>query len=169
VADTDPAPHERGHRARFAAFVADVEPRLRRALVAAYGPDRGREAAAEALAYAWQHWEEVSTMANAAGYLYRVGQSRTRERKRPVVFPPRPEGDAAWVEPELLGSLQELTEAQRVAVVLVHAYGWTHPEVAEMTGSSPSSVQTHLDRGLAKLRRSLGVDVSLDGGAGGDR
>jgi hypothetical protein len=39
----------------FAAFFAETEPRLRRAFVAAYGPERGREAAAEALAYAWQH------------------------------------------------------------------------------------------------------------------
>jgi DNA-directed RNA polymerase specialized sigma24 family protein len=146
-------------RSQFSAFVAEVEPRLRRALVAAYGPERGRDAAAEALAYAWQHWTEVSSMTNAAGYLYRVGQSRTRPRKDPVVFPPRPEGDAAWVEPELLGSLGALTEAQRTAVVLVHAYGWTHGEVAELTGVSPSSVQTHLDRGLAKLRRALGADL----------
>jgi len=40
----------------FELFALDVEPRLRRALVAAYGSDRGREAAAEALAYAWEHW-----------------------------------------------------------------------------------------------------------------
>src|SRR5262245_1491382 len=101
-------------------------------------------------------------MANATGYPYRVGQSRTRERMRPVVFPPRPEGDPAWVEPELLTSLADLTEAQRVAVVLVHAYGWTHAEVAEFTDVSPSSVQTHLERGLAKRRRALGAEVGAD-------
>jgi RNA polymerase sigma-70 factor (ECF subfamily) len=167
VADgVDPVPER--DRTQFSAFVAEVEPRLRRALVAAYGPERGRDAAAEALAYAWQHWTEVSTMANPAGYLYRVGQSRTRPRKQPVVFPPRPEGDPAWVEPELLTSIGLLTEAQRVAVVLVHAYGWTHVEVAELTGVSASSVQTHLGRGLAKLRRSLGVELPL-AAEGGDR
>jgi hypothetical protein len=41
----------------FAEFFAIAEPKLRRALVAAYGVDRGREAAAEALTYAWEHWE----------------------------------------------------------------------------------------------------------------
>ena len=105
-------------------------------------------------------------MANPAGYLYRVGQSRTRPRKSPALFAPRPEGEPAWVEPELLSGLGELTEAQRTAVVLVHAYGWTHPEVAELTGVSASSVQTHLDRGLAKLRRTLGVELTV---ATGDR
>ena len=39
----------------FETFFAETEPRLRRALVAAYGPERGRDAAAEALAYAWEH------------------------------------------------------------------------------------------------------------------
>ena len=37
----------------FTAFVTQIEPRLRIALMAAYGTDRGRDAAAEALAYAW--------------------------------------------------------------------------------------------------------------------
>ena len=38
--------------AEFEAFVRSAEPRLRRALVAAYGFEDGRDAAAEALAYA---------------------------------------------------------------------------------------------------------------------
>ncbi len=45
----------------FEAFVRDAEPRLRRALVAAYGPEQGRDAAAEALAYAWEHWDGCGT------------------------------------------------------------------------------------------------------------
>jgi hypothetical protein len=43
----------------FEAFVADAEPRLRHALVAAYGFEEGRDAAAEALAYAWEHWRAL--------------------------------------------------------------------------------------------------------------
>ena len=37
----------------FGLSYASVEPRLRHALMAQYGPDRGHEAAAEALAFAW--------------------------------------------------------------------------------------------------------------------
>jgi DNA-directed RNA polymerase specialized sigma24 family protein len=62
----------------FEAFVRNTEPRLRRALVAAYGPEQGRDAAAEALAYAWEHWDRLRQMANAPGYLFRVGQTRGR-------------------------------------------------------------------------------------------
>jgi len=38
----------------------------------------------------------------------------------------------------------------------VHGFGWTLREVAELTGTSVSTVQNHLERGLAHLRRALG-------------
>src|SRR5690242_1361193 len=69
-------------RAEFRSFFDGAEPRLRSAFVAAYDAERGREATAEALAYAWENWERVRVMENAVGYLYRVGQSRTRPRRR---------------------------------------------------------------------------------------
>jgi DNA-directed RNA polymerase specialized sigma24 family protein len=142
----------------FAAFFAETEPRLRRALVAAYGPQRGRDAAAEALAYAWQHWDRVRGMANAAGYLYRVGQSKTRERLRPPLFPPVASSGEPWTEPELPAALDSLSERERVAVVLIEGFGWTYREVAEMTDVSVSSVQSYRERGLQKLRAALGVN-----------
>jgi hypothetical protein len=72
--------------AGFEVFYDLAEPRLRRALVAAYGTERGREATCEALAWAWEHWNDVRGMANPVGYLYRVGQSRTRPRRHRPVF-----------------------------------------------------------------------------------
>jgi RNA polymerase sigma-70 factor (ECF subfamily) len=141
----------------FAAFFAETEPRLRRALVAAYGPQRGREAAAEALAYAWQHWDRIRGMDNPAGYLYRVGQSKTRERLRPPLFLPIASSGEPWTEPELPAALDALSERERVAVVLIEGFGWTYREVAEMTDVSVSSIQSYRDRGLRKLRAALGV------------
>jgi DNA-directed RNA polymerase specialized sigma24 family protein len=138
----------------FETFVAEVEPRLRRALVAAYGSDRGREATAEALAYAWERWTTVRGMGNAAGYLYRVGQSRTRPRRRAAMELPVPAGEP-WVEPALPAALLALSEGQRTAVVLVHGFGWTLREVAELTRVKPTTVQNHLERGLARLRAAL--------------
>jgi DNA-directed RNA polymerase specialized sigma24 family protein len=140
----------------FRAFVLATEPRLHRALVAALGWDRGREATAAALAYAWEHWLKVRSMANPAGYLYRVGQSSTRRRKVPVLFE-RPE-DTDWqYEPALMRLLADLPERQRIAVVLVHGFHWTPREVSELTGLAPSTVHTHLERGLTKLRAALEV------------
>jgi DNA-directed RNA polymerase specialized sigma24 family protein len=143
----------------FAAFAGEVTPRLKAALVAAVGVERAADAAGEALAYAWEHWERVRGMENPAGYLYRVGLSRARRWRRlpPPVFPPPPDGEMPWVEPGLPRALGGLSERQRVAVVLVHCLGWTQEEVAGLLGISRGSVQTHLERGLHHLRASLGV------------
>jgi DNA-directed RNA polymerase specialized sigma24 family protein len=139
----------------FTEFVEAVEPRLRRALVAAYGSDRGREATAEALAFAWERWTEVRVMQNPTAYLYRVGQSRTRSRRRPVLFQ-RSEPGEPIVEPRLAELVRSLSERQRTAVILVHGYGWTLREVAELTGTKVTTVQTHVERGLRRLQDGLG-------------
>ena len=137
-----------------------VQPRLLRALVAAYGSERGCEATAEALGYAWEHWRRVRRMEHPLSYLYRVGQSRTRPRKRPPMLawdvPVNTDGVSGY-EPGLPAALASLTEAQRVAVVLVHGYGWTLREVAELTAVAVSTVQSHTERGLTKLRTALEV------------
>jgi DNA-directed RNA polymerase specialized sigma24 family protein len=143
----------------FSEFIADVQPRLARAFVAAYGVERGEDALAEALAYAWAHFGELARMENAAGFLFRVGQSKTRRRKRPLVLPPRPRGGDPEVEPGLLRALAQLSERQRLCVVLVHVYEWTQREVADLLGVSASSVQVHLSRGMTSLRREVG-DIS---------
>jgi len=138
----------------FEAFVTANEPLLRRAFVAAYGGDRGREATAEALAYAWEYWPRISVMNNAAGYLYRVGQSRTRQRRSTLQFDP-PQGVESEYEPGLIPALKRLTANQRTAVVLIHGYGWTFREVAELTDIKVTTVQNHLERGLKKLRNEM--------------
>ena len=142
----------------FTRFVKDVEPRLRRALSVAVGPQRGVEGTAEALAYAWEHWARVGTMENPAGYLYRVGRSRSRLRKVPrPSFPSMPLEHAPWVEPSLPDALSRLTEHQRTTVWLIHGFEWSLTETAELLGISISSVRKHLARGERKLRSSLGV------------
>lgn len=145
----------------FDAFMRAVEPRLRRALVAAYGGEAGREATADAFAYAWEHWPEIGRMRNPAGYLFRVGQSSARRGRRAAIHR-RPVWDVAHesvpaVEPGLATALARLTRRQRIAVVLVHGYGLTLREVAELTGTAIPTVQKHAERGLAGLRSALHV------------
>jgi RNA polymerase sigma-70 factor (ECF subfamily) len=140
----------------FTRFVEQYEAKLRLSLVAMYGPERGREAAAEAFAYAWEHWDRVRVMERPVGYLFRVGQSRTRHRLRPWTGDSEPRREP-WVEPALPSALQRLSRRQRTAVVLVHAYGWTHGDVAELMGVRTPTVKKHVQRGLAKLRHFLGV------------
>ena len=141
----------------FDAFLAEVRPRLSRAFIAAYGSERGQEALAEALAFAWEHFERLRGMENPAGYLYRVGQSRTRRLRRHVVFPRPARNGIPEVEPELAAALRSLSERQRLCVVLVYGFEWTHQEVADLVGLSRSSVQNHVERGVNHLRRAIGA------------
>lgn len=140
----------------FTAFVNAVEPRLRRALVALRGPQLGRDGTAEALAWAWEHWERVRQMENPAGYLYRVGRSRTRQRRRALLPAETSSGDP-HIEPRLGPALARLSERQRTAVVLVHGCSWSYQEVAEALGVSKSSVGTPVARALDSLRHELDV------------
>ncbi len=141
----------------FEKFVFLVEPKLRRAFVASYGGDRGREATAEALAYAWEHWSRIKDMENPAGYLFRVGQSRTRSKKKALVFP-LPGNEVETFEPGLIPGLLKLTQKQRQSVVLVYGFGWTLREVADLNGCKITTIQNHLERAMRKLRKSLGAE-----------
>ena len=145
----------------FRLFVKETEPRLRHALVAVFGQERGREAVAEAFAFGWEHWGRVSVMDNPVGYLYRVGRFQTARNRRSPIFSPTSVVTSPDVEPGLPNALGGLSEKQRVAVVMVHAYDWTRDEAAAVMGVSVSTLDTHLQRGLRKLRSSLGVDSDV--------
>lgn len=151
----------------FDAFVAEVEGRVRRALVPVAGVDAARDATADALVHAWRHWPRVRDMANPAGYVYTVARSRVRLPERPTDALPAALADPAAepeVEPRLLGLLADLPERQRVAVYLLHGCGWSTPEVADVLDVSVSTVRNHVARALERLRRELGVTADDDGG-----
>lgn len=143
----------------FEEFFAEAEPRVRYALCCGLGFDMGREAAAEAFAIAWTNWRRISAMENPAGYVYRVGQrfGRRMLRRRPPHFAPESHTEEIWVEPALARALDKLPARQRTAVVLVHALGHTHREVASMLGVSVGTIQTHVARGVRALRAELGA------------
>ncbi len=144
----------------FTAFVDDVGPRVRRALVAVAGADAARDATTDALVHAWRQWDRVRAMANPAGYVYTVARSRLPRRlPRTLALPADLAGGDRFptVEPALAGALAALPERQRVAVYLQIGCRWPAPEVAALLGVSVSTVRNHTERGLAGLRRRLGV------------
>jgi RNA polymerase sigma-70 factor (ECF subfamily) len=144
----------------FTGFVRATEPKLSYALAAAYGTQVGREATADALAYAWENWKRLRAMDNPAGYLYRVGQTCARKynRKSPL-FPAADPVELPRVEPGLPAALERLSEAQRIAVVLLHGMQWSEREVADLLEVDRSTVRRHRDRGLDKLRQALEVET----------
>ena len=146
-------------------FFDAAERQLRLALTGAFGIETGRDAAAEALAWGWQHWDRLREMDNPVGYLYHVGRTTalravghtassdaTRIEAHPSVW------ELPNFEPNLAKFFAGLSEQQRVAVWMVHGLGFTHREVADLLGCSRPTVATHVRRGLLRLRRHLGVD-----------
>jgi RNA polymerase sigma factor (sigma-70 family) len=64
-----------------------------------------------------------------------------------------------WIEPGLPAALVSLTDQQRVVVMLVYCFEWSLGEVAQLLDLSKSTVQTHAERGLDRLRNCLGVNA----------
>lgn len=135
-------------------FVHEAGVALRRALVARYGLDVGRDAAADALAWAVEHWVELAVMSNPVGYLYRVGQTSAKRQHRwhrPDVVVPQPVNDDV-VDVDLQRALMTLRAEERIAVLMVHGFGYRYRDVAEVLDTAVSNVTNHVNRGLARLR-----------------
>ena len=145
--------------ASFDVFVAAVSPRLRRAFVARYGVELGNEALADALGWAWEHRDRLSEMANPAGYLYRVGQTsvrgQVRRRRRAALPHEEPIDEMPEGEPGLHTALERLTDDQRVAVLLVHAHGYSYADAAAVLDIPVTTLRNHIHRGMTQLRRHL--------------
>ncbi len=61
----------------------------------------------------------------------------------------------ASIDGDLAVALLSLPDQQRLAVLMVHVYGWTPIEVGRITGTPAVTVRSHLRRGLRHLRTSL--------------
>jgi DNA-directed RNA polymerase specialized sigma24 family protein len=145
----------------FTEWARDAEPRLLQALTASFGPERGGEAVVDALAYAWEHWDQVSRKNNPFAYVYVAGRNRARRMtfwRRPI-FLDNDEHHLPDVEPGLPAAVARLSEKQRIVVLLVYGYDWSLSEVAELLGTKKTTVQNHAERGLARLRITLGVEL----------
>lgn len=147
----------RGAGGGFDAWLAHHEPRLRQALVAAFGAVDGREACVDAFSWAWEHWSEVQEMSHPLGYLFRVGQSaRRRFAVRPIPgLGHQPVAQEPTVEVELWEAVAGLPVQQRTVVLLVEGFQWRQQEVADLLDVSPSTVHAHLRRGLDRLEQEL--------------
>ncbi len=62
---------------------------------------------------------------------------------------------AAQRQMTLAALLLTLPEAQRVAVILRHIEGMCYAQIAETTGEPIGTVKSHVNRGVARLRRAM--------------
>jgi len=150
---------DHGHPDGFDALIEEIRSRLLPALVSKWGIEVGSDLCSDVEEFAWRNQGKVIAMENPLGYLYRVAQSKSRGHvrwRRRNTFPSRLP-DIVHEDMQLHGTLQMLAGLkpdQRVCVLLVHAFGWTYVEVAELLGVTRSVVNHHVHRGLTRLRQS---------------
>ncbi len=146
-------------------LIAELQPRLRQAMAARYGPEIGHEAAHEAIAWALANPHRLVGVEFPLAYLYRVAQSKARPslrwfaRRSGALADDRIVAEhVAPIDPTLVAALAALPPDHRTAVLLVHAYGWSVGEVAAARNVPVTTVTNHLRRGLVKLRSILQED-----------
>jgi RNA polymerase sigma factor (sigma-70 family) len=120
------------------------------------------DVAAEALARAYDRWEEIGD-GRHMGWTVRVTTNlaidATRRRELPAERV-EPNGsvdptDAVALRLALIAALRELPERQRQVVVLRYLAGVPQAEVARALGVRPGTVAQHVHRGTAALRAAL--------------
>ena len=139
---------------------------LRGVLIARYGTDIGRDGHGEVSEYAWMNRDRLGSMQNPAGFLYRVSQSRARRYRRWKRAADLP-AEIASGQPEQAGdgrlaeALARLSRDERTVAVVVHAYGYSYEQAADLLGITPAAVRNRLHRAMAKLRRDLKEEDQL--------
>ena len=146
----------------FDDFYATTERRVRRAIAAKHGAAYAADATAEAMEVAVRRWSRIREMQNPSGYVYRIADraairaKRSIWREAPGVSGGQADPDvAAGHSADLSRALESLSGRQRAAVLLVHGWGYSYEETAELLGIRPTTLRNHLDRGMAKLRNVL--------------
>jgi len=119
------------------------------------------DVAAEALARAYAHWPRIESLAYRDGWVLKVAANLTfdRLRRHPPTVPPHATADVedgVALRLALSAALKALPRRQRQAVALHYLGDMSDREVAGTLGISLGSVKTHVHRGLAALRATLG-------------
>jgi RNA polymerase sigma factor (sigma-70 family) len=158
---------EKAVEERFVAAFARLYPKARRVAYRVLGDVCAAEdAAAEAMARAYAHWERVEALPWVDAWVLRVTANLALDaarRRRPALDPPAvvESEDAIATRLAMVAALNRLPRRQREVVALHYLAGLTDDEVAGALGIATGTVKVHVNRGLAALRRSLRED---DGG-----
>lgn len=120
------------------------------------------DAAQEALARAYLHWDKINGYAEA--WVVRVASNCTIgswRKSRRVINLVEEEGRVTAAGPngdriDLLRALRRLPRRQREVVTLRYLADLPEAEVARALDCTPGTVKQHASRGLAALRASLG-------------
>ncbi|HEX4864299.1 MAG TPA: sigma-70 family RNA polymerase sigma factor [Acidimicrobiales bacterium] len=163
-----------GEDAPERAFESVVTPDVRRlySLALSILDDAGEaeDAVQETLLKAWRAWDSLSRMDRQAAWLTRVCVNHCISRRRMLrsrglplsglidrAGPSTGEGsDAERIDMDR--AYRRLSKKQRAAISLNYRHGYSVDECAAFMGCRPGTVRTHLERGLATLRKELAND-----------
>lgn len=125
--------------------------------------DRGtaEDAAVEALAKAYLRWRRIGGQPWRDAWVYKVAVNealRGLPRQAAAVAAPAPGdlGEHVALRQTLTAALRRLPRRQREVIVLRYLLDFSEAEVAATLGVSQGSVKTHMHRGIAALRKSVG-------------
>jgi RNA polymerase sigma factor (sigma-70 family) len=125
----------------------------------------------ETLLKAWRSWESVSRMDQPTAWLTRVCVNYCLNRRRLLrsrgwpplglaegTESPRPGWGTDAESIDMNRAYRRLSAKQRAAITLNYRHGYSVDECAAFMGCRPGTVRTHLERGLATLRKELKDD-----------
>jgi RNA polymerase sigma factor (sigma-70 family) len=148
--------------ASFVPFYRETRDRMARALALTLGDGSlAAEAVDEAMARAYQRWDQVSRYDAPAGWVYRVALNCASSTLRRHRRQPRPHHtpDTAELghisEPDVAVALSELGLRQRSVVVCRFYLGMSEAETAAALGIRPGTVKSRLHRALNHLHIRL--------------
>ncbi len=127
------------------------------------GPALADDLAQQVFLQAWRSLGGLRNPAAFAGWLRQIAVNAWRMQHReagPLLLDldcpgaqavPAPDSDPSfgW---DLERLLQQVRPEERLCLVLAHAEGMTHPEIAAVTGWPLGTVKSHVLRGMARLR-----------------
>ena len=146
---------------RFEELFAAEQRRLYGALcLITRDPHEAEEIGQEAFARVWERWDRVGSMADPAGYLYRVAMNvlRSRYRRARVAARRAVEGTKqdeiadADDRDEVERMLRPLNRQQRSALVLTSMLGYSSDEAGALLGMRGSTIRVLTTRARAALR-----------------
>ena len=143
-----------------------------RALLRRLGRDAALadDIAQQAFIAAWQKLPQLQSPAAFAGWLRSLAVNlwlQHLRKRRELLLADMPEGSVAApmavvtdpsVSLDLDRVLVLLKPAERLCVVLCHAEGMSHAEIATSTGWPLGTVKSHVTRGSTRLRELLGEE-----------
>ena len=151
-------------RELFDALLPRVERLARRTLGDAFAAE---DVAAETMARTYARWPKVSQLPHRDFWVLRVAANLTIDAvRRRAPGSERLQAvdgeDAVALRLALGAALHSLPKRQREVVVLRYLSDLSEEDVAQALGISPATVHTHVHRGLAAMRRTLGPDFPED-------